>query len=252
MPKKILLKWIWCKCLTGSAKVSEDIPNTINESCKDITYENPPQIIFQKPIFCMIVPLYQPRWLQKSLRTDHGGDLTRRIGGIIIIPNPLFWLSSFGVSIQRHRHRRQGNDPCSGLSPQLRQHSAIERTSGGWLVPNPNPCLPHSPIRQLHVHRSRRRLPSVLSHRSTPYTAWISTRWCHTPRWSKEWAERSRGSRCLTYWIERKQRSGDNYWNSRIDFECKVDGSCVLSPMKTKSLHGKTQSNSFSKRRRTN
>ena len=52
MPKKILLKSIWLKILTDSAKVSEDIPNTINESCKDITYENPPQIIFQKPIFC--------------------------------------------------------------------------------------------------------------------------------------------------------------------------------------------------------
>ena len=40
MPTKILL----------NAKISEDIPNTINEAAKDITYEKPPQILFQKPI----------------------------------------------------------------------------------------------------------------------------------------------------------------------------------------------------------
>ena len=164
MPKKILLKSIWWKILMDSAKVSEDIPNTINESCKDITYENPPQIIFQKPIFCTCISLYQPRRLQESLRTHHWGHLIQVIRDILIfIPHPLFWLPSIHISVQLHRHRRQGNDPRSGLSAQLRQQSAIARTSGRRLLSNPNPRIPHPPIRQLHVHRSCRRSPPPLS-----------------------------------------------------------------------------------------
>lgn len=154
----------------------------------------------------LFISLYQPRRLQEIPRTHHRSHrirFTRDI--IIIIPYPLFWLSIIPISVQLHRHRRQGNDPCSGLPSQLRQHSAIARTSGRRLLSNPNPRIPHPPIRQLHAHRScRHRL--LLSHRSTPFTVWISTPWCRILRWLRGWAERSRDSRCLTSWIERKRR----------------------------------------------
>ena len=80
MPKKILLKSIWWTILTDSAKVSEDIPNTINESCKDITYENPPQIIFQKPIFCT--------WLFLSTNLDDYKKSLERITEVIASDSP--------------------------------------------------------------------------------------------------------------------------------------------------------------------